>query len=182
MSASIHLAEVGFYVESYSLNRSLIETLVQVIYLAKHPEEIEKLPSIVEGKPRKLKFRTMFEEIAPGYYDTQYSLASEWAHPGWGSNAFKVTRDDAGDGTVDQGVVYKQDRFTHTFNELVMISLGFLRELTTLFPKTDWKDETLQTWQQAVDSMQEIIDMHIALKGGENNWHRLSRPIWNPVS
>lgn len=50
MSASLQNAEFGFYSESLSLNRSVTETLVQIIYLRRLPNEIKKLPSLSSGK------------------------------------------------------------------------------------------------------------------------------------
>ncbi len=180
LSASFQLAELGYYAESLSLNRSLTETLVQILYLRRHPEESEKLPNMASGKRRKLKFATMFEEIAPGYYGSHYTWASEFAHPGWGSNAFKMTRDNTGQGAIDQGVIYKADRFTGSFNEVVMFILGFLRALAAVFPISNWDPETRSDWNDGTTDLQAALDSHIAFKGGPNSWHSLSEPMWNP--
>lgn len=119
----------------------------------------------------------MFESVAPGYYAKYYNLASEFTHPGWGSNAFKMTRTDDGRGFIDQGVVFKSDRFTSSFNELVVLILGFLRVLAILFPSSDWTPTTVLNWETAVSKLQETFDSHIAFKGGPNDWHRLTEPL-----
>jgi hypothetical protein len=180
LSVSIHLAEVGFYTETFPLNRSLMETLVQIHYLERHPSEIDNLPKLSSGSGRKLKFSTMFEEIVPGYYAKYYKWASEFAHPGLGSNAFRMTRDNSGQGRLDQGVVYNSDRFTSSFNEFVILILGFLRILAILFPTSRWETNAFLKWKEGVISMQAVVDSHIVLKHGPNDWHKLTEPLWGP--
>lgn len=178
MCASIQLAEMGFYTESHSLNRSITECLVQILYLAKHPEDIGKLPGIKSG--RKLTFKKIFESIAPGFYEKYYRLNSTFTHPDWGSNALKMNRDETGRGFVDQGVVYKADGFTGTFNELVVLTLGFLRSTSILFSLSNLSQEVLHDLDSAIACMQVVLDSHMQFKGGPNEWHKLSEPLWNP--
>jgi len=151
-----------------------------MLYLAKYPAEVSKLPSLANGRKRKLSFFKMFEAIAPGYYGSAYALSSELLHPGLGSNVFKMNRDAQGRGYVDQGVVYKQDRMTHCFNELVMLILGFLRCVKFAFPGLVLLPATQIQMDTAIDDMQSVLDSHIQLKGGPNEWHRVSEPLWNP--
>jgi len=178
MSSSILSAEMGYYAESVSLNRSVAEALVQILYLAKHPADIDKLPYI--STKRKLTFAWMFGKIAPNYYENYYHSASEFVHPGWGSNAFKMRRDNLGGEFIDQGVIYNADGFTRVFNELTVMTLGFLRALAILFPTSDWNPEALHEWREAVAEMQAALDRHILFTGGRNDWHNISEPLWNP--
>ena len=178
--ASLTCAESGFYAESLSLNRSLSEALVQILYLIKHPAAVAQLPNTANGRKRKLSFRKMFEEVAPGYYDTAYFLSSEFIHPGLEGNVYKLQRGKDGQGQIDQGIVFKSDPLTHCFNELSMLILGLLRSFRLVYPTLALKPDTLAQCELAMESLQKVIDSHIELKGGKNDWHRLSEHLWNP--
>jgi hypothetical protein len=180
IAASLTCAESGFYNESLSLNRSLCESLVQILYLRRHPSDVAKLPSTANGRKRKLSFFSMFEEIAPGYYHTSYNFSSEFVHPGLGGNIYKLKRDELGNGQLDQGVLFKPDPLSHCFNELSMLILGYLRCVPLTYQSLKMKDATAKEWAAAVSSMQSVIDSHIKLKSGPNEWHRLSKPLWSP--
>jgi hypothetical protein len=122
----------------------------------------------------------MFEEIAPGYYDKYYRLDSTFSHPDLGSNAYKVKLDEQGIRSLDQGVEYKADGFTRNFNQLVVVILGGLRSFNLLFEPANWSIQGRAAWEEAIERMQQSLDSHIAFKGGENDWHRLSAPLANP--
>jgi hypothetical protein len=180
MVASLTCFESGFYSESLALNRCLCESLVHILYLKRHPSAVQKLPNMNNGRKRQIQLRTMFDEIAPGYYGTSYKFSSEFTHPGLAGNIYKLQRDQFGKGQVDQGVIFKLKPLTHCFNELSMLILGFLRCIPLVYPSLAMKEEALEAWTAGTSSMQAAIDSHIKLKGGPNDWHLLSEPLWNP--
>ena len=66
--ATCLLIEKGFYFESVSLVRNLYEALFQLRYFNNHKDLLKS--HVVE---RRVKFKVMFETVAPGFYKTHYS-------------------------------------------------------------------------------------------------------------
>jgi hypothetical protein len=61
-----------------------------------------------------------------------------------------------------------------------MLILGLLRSFRLVYPTLALKPDTLAQCELAMESLQKVIDSHIELKGGKNDWHRLSEHLWNP--
>jgi hypothetical protein len=182
-SSSVALVENGYYAESVIVNRTITEILIQLRYFSILPEEMIKLPSLSGNRRRLVQLKTMYERIAPGFYDIWYKFSSEFAHAGVGAHIFKITRDPvSGVAVGDPGVVFKEDWCGACFNEVLMLLLGFIRAYGVAFPdaRTSLPSLILTEWKRIENVLEDFVNQHIALKGGANEWHSLSRPLWKP--
>lgn len=121
----------GFYLESAILLRHLTELLVQVRYFERHTKVVLQHLSAKRSRDR-VKFQSMFDEVAPGYYRTYYSLASSMAHGGVGSTMLRV------DMTASKGRFgchYDSDHCTLVANSWAAILHGFLTSFEFTFPQ-----------------------------------------------
>lgn len=180
IGATTNCFEHGYYNESLVLTRSISEHLVQVLYLCRHPEQVRDLPNLQNDRRRKISFKKMFDEIAPGYYDKHYWLNSEFAHPGLTCAGLKLNIDFDGTSFLDQGVVFKEDGVTRCFNGLLILMIGLLRSIDLVFPKANFTESTVQLLIDAEARLKWGIESHIEFKGGPNDWHTLSKPLWMP--
>ena len=182
-SSSVALAERGYYTESTILNRSITELLVQIRYFSLFPQEMEKLPALSANNKRQIQIKTMCEKVAPGFYDMWYKFSSEFAHAGMGAHIFKITRDVlTGVAHGDPGIVFKEDWCSCCFNEVLMLLLGFIRAFAVAFPdaRTVISQSVSAESGRVEKLLDDFMDDHMKLKGGPNEWHNLSRPLWKP--
>jgi hypothetical protein len=178
-TASLDLIEHGFYTQSIVVNRGLMETLVTLIYLTAAPTEIHRIPRAATKSRNPISFRERFEKIIPGYYETHYKLSSEFVHPGFASHILKMTQQPDGTAAPERGVVFNERSMSMCMNELSILLAGFLRAFTENF-RDQLKFREAQheeTVRQARRVLAELIDSHIRFVG-ENDWHRLTRPLW----
>jgi hypothetical protein len=178
--ASLDLIEHGFYSQSIVVNRGLMETLVTVICLADSPADIDRLPRASIKVQNPLRFRERFERTIPGYYDTHYRLSSEFVHPGHASHILKVIRRADGTSAPETGIVFNEQSMSMCMNELSILLAGFLRVFVEKFRgQLNFRlpiHEGLV--REARVALAKIIDSHVQFKG-ENEWHRLTRPLWD---
>lgn len=178
---SLALAEQGFYTQSISLNRNLMECLVTVRYLADKPKHLDRLPMVSRKVQQQLTMRDRFEYVIPGYYDPHYKLSSEFAHPSHGSHILKIQPNGAGGYDIDLGISFNKDLMSFCLNEFAMLLVGFLKAYPTKFKKVLHFRSTseMDRIEAATGGLLEILYAHIALKGGENDWHKTTRPLWD---
>jgi hypothetical protein len=131
MRGVIKLLESGYYYESTFLIRNMFEVLVQLRYFSKHHN---KFNQHVLGK--RLRFRTMFDEIAPGFYETIYGIQlSEFAHGGFGSLIFRSNYSSPKDGTIFMGCKYDSNYCSYSFNLFFAAVSGILCFMPEFFPQ-----------------------------------------------
>lgn len=183
--ASLDLIEHGFYTQSISLNRGLMESVVTLIYLADSPAELDRLTRMSVKVKNSLKLRDRFERVIPGYWDSYYKLSSEFTHPGQAAHVLKIRRKSDGTELADAGLVFNEDSMSMCMNELSVLLAGFLRALMEKFRSQlkFRKPAHESVVRNARIALADIIDSHIRLKGA-NDWHRCTRPLWDcgPIS
>ena len=179
--ASLALAEQGFYSQSVSLNRGLMEHLVTARYLADKPSDIDRLQMVSTKLQKPLQMRARFEHVVPGYYDPHYKFSSEFAHPSHGSHVLKIRPDGMGGYDVDLGITFNADWMSLCLNELTMLLAGFLKAYSTTFKNVlRYRNASdIDHIRDATAALLEILYAHIALKGEENPWHKTTRPLWD---
>lgn len=179
--ASLALAEQGFCSQSITLNRGLMEHLVTVRYLADKPEDIDRLTMVSRKVRKPLTFRERFDYVIPGYYDPHYAFSSEFSHPGHGSHVLKIQPDGSGGYNVEMGITFNPESMSLCLNELTMLSAGFLKAYPTKFKSVMKYRDTgdLDRIRDATAGLLELLYGHIGLKGGENPWHKATRPLWD---
>jgi hypothetical protein len=177
--ASLDLIEHGFYTQSISLNRGLMESLVTVIYLADMPAQMDRLPRISVKVKNSLRMRDRFEHVIPGYWESHYKLSSEFTHPGQTGHVLKTRRESDGTLSADLGLAFNEDVMSMCMNELSVLLAGFLKALMEKFRGQLRFRETAheRAVRDARIALANIIDSHVRLKG-ENDWHRCTKPLW----
>jgi len=179
--ASLSLAEQGFYTQSMSINRGLIETLVTILYFADKPNEVHRFPEISKKVLKPIKMRERFDQVIPDYYPTHYRFSSDLTHPSRGSFAFKLRSTEDGKFVPDLGVSFNPEHCSMCLNEMVMLLAGFLKAYPIKFrPLLNWREsEHIDSVHRATADVLKYMYDHIQLKGEENAWHKTTRPLWD---
>lgn len=135
--SAVELWRRASYVESSILLRHSLEAFVQLRYFEKHPEFC--MNHVTEQPKGRVKFQTMFDDIAPGLY-VAYRNLSKIVH---GNLVFGFRGDmsafksPGGQHTVPVivGAQFARDlaMLVHTF--LIITMLGFLNYYQRFFPK-----------------------------------------------
>ncbi len=136
--AAYLLWECGYYAETVIIIRHLLEVLVQLRYLKRHPEKTQAHMGwrIMDEKKNRVTIRTMFDEISPGLYDGAYSnLMSEVAHGGAGRYGFHVDVSDTQHPQAIMGNRYDEYTVTMALNYLQALLFGYLNLYETFFPR-----------------------------------------------
>ncbi len=181
--AALGLVERGYYHEANILERNLVEVFVKMRYFEKHPDKLAE-ENKNDSKPETrgkgyVKFKVMFDEILPGYYERYKWMLSNPAHGGVGAMIFKINAKSATDIEADQGVVYNEDQATRVLNGLNVYLLGYIRFYKYLYPVVieDLLADQRSRFASVEATLLERFESHVVLKGGENDWHTDSRKI-----
>ena len=90
----------GYYLESLTLLRHIVEGFAKLRYFTNHRDEIL---NHINGKNR-VRFKKMFDELAPGYYDFHYGkMLSDFAHGGFKAYMLRVEYYSQTEGRVKAG-------------------------------------------------------------------------------
>ncbi|MFA5169120.1 MAG: hypothetical protein WC420_00020 [Candidatus Paceibacterota bacterium] len=180
--ACILLFSKGYYFEALILNRNLIETLGKMRYFSNHKEDLQKLEnveSIKTGKPR-MNFKTIFDEVFPEFYP-EYRMSSHFAHSGIGARLMKIKYNSPTNIESDTGVVYNEWRATHIIHNFEVYFLGYVRFYKKIYPDAinNLPLNIKNNFAEIEDWFENSIRAHIKLKGGENDWHKAVKQIWD---
>ena len=176
------LALSGYYLEAEIIGRHLVEVLAKMRYFHAHPEKLDAFNLLTTGKPAPVSFKTMFDEVMPGYYEEYKFTLSYPAHGGSGASAYRIQRDLSGNRTLDTGVAYKEFWATAFINWQNVLLLGYLRTYKRLFPEliSDLSASEQQELNEVEAALEAAIKSHVEFKGGENSWHQATLAIWKP--
>ena len=178
--AATLLMRRGLYLESQILHRNLVEVLGKLRYFDKHPEQLFPHESSSGPSRQKIKWKTIFDEVFPGFYDQYRRVYCRAAHGGIGVSAYKAERVTPDNRNWDAGVIYKEFWASSVMNQTVLLLLGYIGAYRIIFA------DHIAVLPQAVRSeldavehwLQQGIEAHVKLHGGENEWHRATRAIW----
>jgi hypothetical protein len=126
----------GFYLEASILVRSLLEILIQLRYFDACPAALPPDISGIKDRSKRVRFKTMFDSLAPGFYERYYgNLYSGIAHgKGWQMLfRFRSANDQF---SVVYGNSYDEEKATFVANSALPLILGFLLRFTTAFQRT----------------------------------------------
>jgi hypothetical protein len=169
------ILEKGFYYEAISLVRNLFESFIQLRYFHRHPDQVKD-----HVLTRRIKFKVMFEEIAPGFYADMYGrLLSEFAHSGLGSSLFRVRYSSPTVGVTTMGSQYNESHFSYSSNQLVVLLYGVLNYLPEFFPqyRTLVLESTETKRKQSLSWLESMMNEHIANKPGTKIFYDLVNPM-----
>lgn len=127
------------YLEASVLLRHLLEVFVQLRYFQNHPDLC--MNHVTEQPKGRVRFVTMFDELAPGSYDLAYRKLSVIAHGnmnlGFRGDLSAATTATGAEHIVPVfvGAQFERDRaiLVHAFYIIVMI--GFINYYQRFFPK-----------------------------------------------
>jgi len=173
--ATCVLIEKGFYFESLSLVRNLYESFFQLRYFHKHQDKITN-----HVTNRRIKFKTMFEEIAPGYYDEIYGKQlSEFAHGGFSSLLFRSHYDSPDSGKILMGNQYEERGCTYSLNQVVPILYGILNYIPILFPQYPKlvQESTEKKRKESIDWLERSMNIHMDSKPSSKKFYDLVSPL-----
>jgi hypothetical protein len=161
----------AYYVEAATLLRHLFEVFVQLRYFKQHPELLRKHWTAQAQKDR-VKFVTMFDELAPDSYKAVYGKLSGIAHGN--QNMMFRAEISAPTATQPEPMVYPfigskfdsiNSMYLHIF--LIAAALGFVNYFSVFYPhNTIASDATL---------VEDLANTQDWLKSTFNNQRKLAR-------
>ncbi len=121
----------GYYLESLTILRHIIEGFVKLRYFANHRDEI---PKHINGE-RRIPFRKMFDEAAPGYYIFHYGkMLSDFAHGGFKAYLLRVEYYSQTEGRVKTGCEFDAKVSGIVIFQTITFCFAFLNYLDVFFP------------------------------------------------
>ena len=177
--AAINLLESGYYYEAISLVRNMYEVLIQLRYFSNHKD---KLNQHVLG--RRIKFRVMFDEIAPEFYEMIYGMQlSEFAHGGFSSLIFRANYSSPTKGIITMGCKYDATFFSYSFNQIFSAVSGIISFLPEFFPKflSFAPSEVLHKRMQALKWLSAAREAHMKVNPKSKEYYKIILPLIEPT-
>ncbi len=129
---------------------------------------------------RRVKFKVMFDEVAPGFYESLYKRdLSEFAHNGFASVMFRVNYISSESGRTTMGSEFSEDFCSYATNQLVVIIYGILNWIPNYFPKyTELvHKDTESKCKEALTWLKESMDQHITMKPVSKSYYEIVNPL-----
>lgn len=149
----------GYYLESIILLRHVVEGLAQVKYFHNHREELNPHLLATRSKER-IQFRTMFEEVVPGFYDFIYGkFFSRFSHGHLVTSLFRAKYETREKGNLIYGCQFIDNYCKLILEQLFTYCYGFLNHFEVFFPKFSKSADQLMIneYQTTVSEIREII-------------------------
>ncbi len=131
------LWERGYYLEAAIIFRVILERFIQIRHVYKHKNLVTVVWSSIKHKtikPNRVTFKTMFNDITPGYYDKWYGgMLSGFAHSKVAANYFRIRRSSPTDAKVNM-IPSFDERGTLVINHMIPLLFGYLRFFPIFFP------------------------------------------------
>lgn len=161
----------GHYLESTILLRYLLEVVVQLRYFQRYPDQL-----IVHMTPKRgVRFRTMFEEFAPGFYEYYYgNLLSTFAHGKTGPLYFRIDRSQPGEDRVRMGCEYDEEAASMVMNQTLALLFSFLNLFAVYFPDNSLAQDA-EVQAEVVDAIGWLENVMAANKSGfpaTSDWYQ----------
>lgn len=170
------LWERAFYVPAIIVTRSLVESLVQLRYFHQNKEKLKD--HLIPKRARdRVRFQTMFEAVAPGYYAKQYGrLLSGFAHSGLSAGIWRFELDfQTAGASWYQGCVFSDSGSVYLINQVWPLIFGFANYFPHFFPGyQDSADAQTEGRRQTVlAELDQWMREHEAQNEKSREWHRL---------
>lgn len=184
-NALYSLCSRGYYLESVLIVRHLLETLVQIRHFQKHPDQLKPHLTSMTSAGR-VQFKTMFEELSPGYYAKHYGqLLSNIAHGGIGMGVFSEYEQPKEEGSTavmvpPLGCQFAQRASGFIVNHLLVLLYGHLKCFATTFPEyLKLVDQpTEERRQLGIKALSEWREGHKAAFPRAVEWHEMSELLF----
>src|SRR6266568_4910371 len=177
------LGSAGHYPEAIILTRHLSEMFVQLRYFNRHREQLVKH---LTGKSRRdqVSFYSMFEDLAPGYYEKHYRVLCGVAHGGVALSAvsgMQYPKTEDGKWLTPIGCEFHAGISSFVVNHLTILLLGFLNCFPDWFPSYAAKsDEEMEADRQS--ALKALDEWRHGLRAQHPNtgpWLQLSAALIN---
>ena len=124
----------GYYLEAMIVYRQILEGLAYLRYFDNHRDNIKSHLGITMPRGR-VRFRTMFEEIAPGFYGKYYGKTfSNIAHGGVAANLFRAEYSSPTEGRIVMGCEFSLKGSSLVTRTAILVSYGYLNYISVFFP------------------------------------------------
>jgi hypothetical protein len=137
LRASWMLIRVGYYAESVTIVRQVLESFVQIRYFMDRPNEL-KGHITAQGNRGRVQFKTMFERFSPGFYQEYYGRAlSSISHVGIGFSVLsgmELLDDGSGLIAAPAGCKFNGKHASFSINHGLLLIAGFLNAFPAWFP------------------------------------------------
>jgi hypothetical protein len=163
--AVYNLFHGGYYTEASILIRSIIESFVRLKYL-NQKQDLELVMQAFaghqgfEGEKYSVKYRTHFDEVAPGMYH-YYQILCDMAHGSVASHVLKSdwSAKDPKEYRLDIGIVFKPEESTFVLNQFSVYLLAELEYMFHVFPEIGKKMpvEYKAKYTRVVATLRELI-------------------------
>lgn len=121
----------GYYLESLTLLRHIVEGFAKLRYFANHRDEILKH---IQGEKR-IPFKKMFDEVASGYYGFHYGkMLSDFAHGGFYAYMLRVEYYSQTEGRVKAGCEFDVKVSGMVIFQTLTFCFAYLNYIDTFFP------------------------------------------------
>lgn len=176
------LARLGYYVEGAVVVRHLLETFVQLRYFARHRDLLVGHANSPATKKGRVHFKTMFEELAPGYYARHYSLLANLSHAGMAMSALigmDAAVDEHGRQLTPIGCKFSANGSSFVMNQLLMILSGYVRQVPNWFSAYAGlvDSETEEQRKLNLAALHEWREGHRTNFPASHGWHQLSEML-----
>ena len=126
--------EQGYYLESLILLRHIVESYIQLRYFYKYKEKV-KTHFQASKASNRIKFKTMFDEFAPGYYEIFYGkFYSRFAHGHFVTSIFRANFKSK-KGELIYGCEYNNVHSNLVINQLFTFCYAYINFIELFFPE-----------------------------------------------
>ena len=174
--ATCILVEKGFYFEAVSLVRNLYESFFQLRYFHKYQNSIMAHWT----KKHRVRIKTMFEEIAPIFYDRIYGKEfSEFTHSGLASSIFRTRYAAPEIGETTMGSKYDEAGCTYSIHKIIVILYGVLNYIPILFPQYPGlvTETTEAKRKESLAWLESFMKEHLVEKPEAKEFYDLVNPL-----
>lgn len=160
----------GYYLEATVVFRHILEVFAALRYFCNHKNEIKRHLGVNTPKKRVL-FKTMFEENAPGFYKYYGQPYSDIAHGGASASLFRVKYSSPANGIVIAGE-FNPSKSAMVSVSTIMVSCGYLNYISVFFPSI--KSKLSSTIDKRIQDMLEHIENKYLKKADNDFVNKLS--------
>lgn len=146
----------GYYLEAMIVYRQILEGLAFLRYFHNHKDSIKTHLGVTTPRKR-VRFYTMFEEIAPGFYGKYYGkIFSDITHGGVVANLFRAEYSSPTKGRIVMGCEFSLKGSALVTRTTILVSYGYLNYISVFFPSITSK--TNSTMNNRIKNILEHIE------------------------
>lgn len=176
------LYNLGYFHEATFIIRHLFENLTKMKYLMNHKDQISTIwknkPTFVKtnnDKKKRITIKDMFEEVSPGFYDTNYGkLLSSMVHGGMASLMFRFEGNSNENRSLKMGSIWDERTATFIVNNFIALSYYYLLNFPKFFPDgfSEIEQDLLLQYLEIISWLKAGMDDHKQKHIRSHTWYR----------